>query len=624
MKKITLVIILLTLLVSKGNAQECITGNYCSNFGTNYPTGTFSTSSSSWTTVSSFMNGSNWTLFTVTAGNTYEWTYCNTYTGVSTAWDAQLSLFEYNTPPNANPLCYSDDNCGTTNAPYISYTPALSGTVLVLTSQYNCVNNTGSPYNKLVWRQSASGGSCANLTPYQPSGWDNKIVLSTVSGTNTSASTFCDNQIIYIDWATENNGTCNISQTFYTDLYVDGLYQNTYTTNGLNTGFYASLSDLTIGPLAAGSHTFQIVVDANGDVSETNEGDNSYSRTITITSCNSICNQASVTTAFNGARTIYTDLYQSNNYRLKDNCQTAAIRIRDWNSITSVPNAVEITSSSNSWTTQDQRFGGSVLWVAKQAYNYFLNVHSRQSYDNSNGNLEGYVNTYFDDGSGGYYTDNATMSFTGGIMQVGLGSSGTLTNSWCPLDVIFHEYAHAVTGSSAALNYQNESGALNESFSDIFGEVGENYILGSNDWLLGADRTSGAIRSMSNPNAYGHPETYFTSPDWYTGSGDNGGVHINSGVQNYWFYLLSQGGSGTNDNGYSYSVTGLGIIKARAIAYRNLTVYLTSTSDYNSAYLGSINAAADLYGSGSAEVSSVIAPPCVLPDGLSHARFHAR
>src|SRR5436853_169815 len=84
-------------------------------------------------------------------------------------------------------------------------------------------------------------GQCANLTPYQPVGWDNKIVLSTTTGTNTSASIFYNNQTIYIDWAEVNNGTCNISQTFYTKLYLDGVLQNTYSTPGLNSNFYASL-----------------------------------------------------------------------------------------------------------------------------------------------------------------------------------------------------------------------------------------------------------------------------------------------------------------------------------------------------------------------------------------------
>jgi hypothetical protein len=203
-------------------------------------------------------------------------------------------------------------------------------------------------------------------------------------------------------------------------------------------------------------------------------------------------------------------------------------------------------------------------------------------------------------------------------MKVGLGSSGTLANSWSSLDIIAHEYTHAVTGTSSALTYANESGALNESFSDIFGEVIENYGLGSNDWLMGDERTSGAIRSMANPKLYGDPDTYLGT-NWYSGSNDNGGVHTNSGVQNKWFYLLSQGGSGTNDNGWAYSFTGIGLNDARAIAFRNLTVKLTSGSTYNDARTGAIAAATDLFGGASTQRAKVYKAwravgidPCVL------------
>ena len=92
-----------------------------------------------------------------------------------------------------------------------------------------------------------------------------------------------------------------------------------------------------------------------------------------------------------------------------------------------------------------------------------------------------------------------------------------------------------------------------------------------------------------------------------TGSGDpdQGGVHTNSGVQNYWFYLLSVGGNGNNDNLDNYSVAGIGINDALDITYRNETVYLTSSSDYNEVMLGSIQAAIDLFGTSSQQVQSV-------------------
>jgi len=161
------------------------------------------------------------------------------------------------------------------------------------------------------------------------------------------------------------------------------------------------------------------------------------------------------------------------------------------------------------------------------------------------------------------------------------------------------------------LTYQAESGALNESFADIFGTCVEFYGASSPNWTIGESIMVSApnLRSMSNPNSGYQPQ-----PDTYQGqywenttnlSSDHGGVHTNSGVQNFWFYLLCQGGSGTNDIGNAYSVTGIGITQARQIAYRNLTNYLTPSATYYDAYLGSLQAAQDLYGNPSTQYDAV-------------------
>ena len=125
----------------------------------------------------------------------------------------------------------------------------------------------------------------------------------------------------------------------------------------------------------------------------------------------------------------------------------------------------------------------------------------------------------------------------------------------------------------------------------------------SANWFIGEG--GARIRSMSNPNQYGQPDTY-EGAGWYTGADDGGGVHTNSGVQNFWFYLLSEGGTGVNDKGYSYSVAGLGIEKASQITYRSLSTYLVPTTEYADARLGSMYAAEDLYGNNSPELQSVI------------------
>jgi hypothetical protein len=183
------------------------------------------------------------------------------------------------------------------------------------------------------------------------------------------------------------------------------------------------------------------------------------------------------------------------------------------------------------------------------------------------------------------------------------------------IDIAAHEIGHAVCTNTANLTYSYEPGALNESYSDIWGACVEFFADPTKStWELGED-VNFIIRSLSNPNAHNQPDTYLGTY-WYTGSGDNGGVHTNSGVNNFWFYLLSQGGSGTNDNSDYYSVTGIGISKAAKIAYRTENVYLSASSNYNDAKNYSIQAAADLYGVGSVEWNNVKAAWCAVGVGV--------
>jgi hypothetical protein len=124
----------------------------------------------------------------------------------------------------------------------------------------------------------------SNLLPYKPNGWDDIIVLSTVSGTSTSASTFNNGQSIYLDFAIGNNGTSDITQTFKIKLYIDDVFYDDVDITGLASGYYVYFTDLPLYPFSAGSHSFKIVADANNVVTETSETDNEYSRSITVTS----------------------------------------------------------------------------------------------------------------------------------------------------------------------------------------------------------------------------------------------------------------------------------------------------------------------------------------------------
>ena len=321
------------------------------------------------------------------------------------------------------------------------------------------------------------------------------------------------------------------------------------------------------------------------------------------------CTPATTNTIFNGVKNISTDKYTANDYRMRDDCDAAVIYVRDWGSADCTSAPFEITNTDNVWDTQSEIFAGSVMWYTKQAYKLWKNVYLRDSYDDADGAVNGYINAIFDGNSSMAgcqpSSNNASMSFTGGTMKVGSGGGGPLTNSYATLDIIGHEYAHAVTGSTAELEYQNESGALNESFSDIFGEALELYSNGTNDWLMGAERDGGYIRNLSNPKDKGQPDTYLGT-NWYNGANDFGGVHTNSGVQNFWFYLMAVGGTGTNDNGDDYDVPAIGFNQAAVIAYNCLLSYLGPTSDYADARDASIAAVTDIWGVCSPEMKAVM------------------
>ena len=153
-----------------------------------------------------------------------------------------------------------------------------------------------------------------------------------------------------------------------------------------------------------------------------------------------------------------------------------------------------------------------------------------------------------------------------------------------PLDVTAHEVTHALTEATAGLEYRGESGALNESISDIFASN-----LDPDDWEIGEDLPDGAIRDMSDPERFDQPahvDDYRDLPDTV----DNGGVHINSGIPNHAYHNM---------------VEGIGRDASQQIVYRALTEYLESDSGFEDFRTASLRAAADLYGEDSDEYRGV-------------------
>lgn len=297
-------------------------------------------------------------------------------------------------------------------------------------------------------------------------------------------------------------------------------------------------------------------------------------------------------TGYSGTQTI-TAFSGNSGFTLEETGRGNGIGTYNMQNGTDYSAAVDFTDADNNWNySNTDKFALDAHWGAEITYDYFLTKHSRNSIDGNGKSLISYV--HYDVNFGNAYWDGNRMTY-------GDGSNGN--NPYTTPKIAGHEIAHGLTQFTANLIYQDESGALNESFSDIFGRSIEAFGRPNNtDWILG-NGLGFIMRDMSNPNVTNDPDTY-QGTNWYTGTADNGGVHTNSGVLNYWYYLLTDGGSGTNDIGNNFSVTGIGLDDASKIAFRTLTVYLTSTSTYQDAYTYSIQSAEDIFGACSPELEA--------------------
>ncbi len=304
----------------------------------------------------------------------------------------------------------------------------------------------------------------------------------------------------------------------------------------------------------------------------------------------------SAVTAYSGTQPITTDSF-GGSYRLRETGRGNGINTYNMLTGTTYGSAVDFTDLDNVWNNvnpaQDE-VATDAHFGAEMTYDYYLLNHSRNSIDDAGFALNSYV--HYDVAYNNAFWDGTQMTYGDG--------DGTTFNPFTALDIAGHEITHGLTTFSANLAYSDESGALNESFSDIFGASIEFWATPLvSDWLMGEDIGT-VIRNMADPNSMGDPDTYFGTNWAPLGGGDNGGVHTNSGVQNYWYYLLSTGGTGVNDNSDAYSVTGIGITSASDIAFRNLTVYLTSSSQYDDARFYAIQSAIDLFGPCTSQVQA--------------------
>ena len=309
-------------------------------------------------------------------------------------------------------------------------------------------------------------------------------------------------------------------------------------------------------------------------------------------------------TRYHGEQTITTMKDSLGNYILRDTTRGNGIETYNDDDRDTSGNRLLFRDDDNYWDNfnpaQDE-VATDVHWGAAASFDYFLDHFDLESYDGEGATIISRV----------HFNENwNNASWNGSAMSFGDGD-GSDFNPLTSIDVVAHELTHAVTEFSAGLIYSSESGALNESFSDIFGKTVEAiYAPDEFNWLIGQKfhvNPNEFLRSMENPNLGDNPDPkFYEGRHWYYGATRRAeGVHTNSGVQNFWYYLLVEGGQDVNEVGNAYDVPAIGFEKASAIAFRNLTVYLTESSNYRDAWRGSLQAARDLYGHCSEEYLAV-------------------
>jgi len=261
------------------------------------------------------------------------------------------------------------------------------------------------------------------------------------------------------------------------------------------------------------------------------------------------------------------------------------------------------SDADNVWVQTAQKGAIDAQVYTGLVYDWMLREFGRNSYDDNGSTMRVSVEYSGPNGFNNAFWNGSQVTF------------GTWGNGWRALsgspDVVAHEWGHAITQFTSALIRLKESGALNESFSDMMGAAFEwaHDTLDSPDWFFAENGLifSNGTRSFDNPPAFGGADSYGTSnPNWFdvdnctpTGANQQCGIYTNAGVSNKWFYLLSDGGVHRG-----VTVDGIGVVNAAKVIYRANAFYWTPSETFHTAAAGSILAALDLDSTGAWAVSA--------------------
>jgi hypothetical protein len=177
-----------------------------------------------------------------------------------------------------------------------TYTPLSSVQYLVGLGSYS----SGS-YTLTVASAGSPPPGGANLTPYKPTGWSDKIVVSTVTGTHTDAASISTSDTLYVDYAVANVGTASTVTGFTNLLYLDSVLIRTGNASAVDVNFYTFASDVVVVPQTAGTHTLRLKAESANVIAETDESDNEYTRTFTVSGA-SPCVSGAATLCLNSTR----------------------------------------------------------------------------------------------------------------------------------------------------------------------------------------------------------------------------------------------------------------------------------------------------------------------------------
>jgi bacillolysin len=269
-----------------------------------------------------------------------------------------------------------------------------------------------------------------------------------------------------------------------------------------------------------------------------------------------------------------------------------------------------VTDKDDHWLTTGRTSPGQPALLDAQ---YYANVSD--DYFRASPGFD-WSSCYAQQRSVAHYQKNYNNAFWNGTYTVyGDGDGITFREMSGGLDVVAHEHTHGITDCTSNLVYQDESGALNESFSDILGNSSEFYAAANGrdgspaDWWIGedvyvpADAVPG-FRNMASPAEDDDPDHY---TERYTGTDDNGGVHSNSGIPNHAYFLLVNGGRNAGEAlGHAHSgptVVGVGLADAERIFFQAF-VGLPTNANMCNARVATTATAEALYGATSQQVAS--------------------